>query len=350
MQYSPLGSSGVDVSRVCLGSMTWGKQNTQQDADEQIAYALAQGVNFIDTAEMYAVPPSPETYGKTEQIIGNWLSRNAQKRSDIVLASKIAGNGLSWVRDGGDITRSAVIEAVDNSLKRLQTDYIDLYQLHWPNRSTPHFGRQWPGKLTFSDVDTEQQQAGMLNILEGLNECVKAGKIKYCGLSDDTPWGISQFLNLAKAHNLPRMVSIQNEFSLAHAKDWPYLIEQCIHEDIAYLPWSPLAAGMLTGKYLNGARPEGSRWTLVQRQGLFRDTEQAGLATAEYVALAKKLNMAPAQLALAWCDQVKGVTSTIIGATNMSQLKENIAAFEMPLSEEALNDVADIFSRYPAPF
>lgn len=141
MQYNPLGSSGVNVSRVCLGSMTWGKQNTQSDADEQIAYALEQGVNFIDTAEMYAVPPSPETYGKTEEIIGNWLSRNQQKRSEVVLATKIAGNGLSWVRDGGNITRQTVIEAVDDSLKRLQTDYIDLYQLHWPNRSTPHFGR-----------------------------------------------------------------------------------------------------------------------------------------------------------------------------------------------------------------
>jgi aryl-alcohol dehydrogenase-like predicted oxidoreductase len=350
MQYSPLGSSGVDVSRVCLGSMTWGKQNTQQDADEQIAYALAQGVNFIDTAEMYAVPPSPETYGKTEQIIGNWLSRNAQKRSDIVLATKIAGNGLSWVRDGGDITRSAVIEAVDNSLKRLQTDYIDLYQLHWPNRSTPHFGRQWPGKLTFSDVDTEQQQAGMLDILEGLNECVKAGKIKYCGLSDDTPWGISQFLNLAKAHNLPRMVSIQNEFSLAHAKDWPYLIEQCIHEDIAYLPWSPLAAGLLTGKYLNGARPAGSRWTFMQRNGIFRDTPNAQKATQRYVELAHASGITPAQLALAWCNQVDGVTSSIIGATSMAQLKEDIDAFSITLSDNTLTEIGTIFKDYPQPY
>ncbi|KAF7776910.1 hypothetical protein PMAN_a2097 [Pseudoalteromonas marina] len=350
MQYSPLGSSGVNVSRVCLGSMTWGVQNTQRDADDQIAYALERGVNFIDTAEMYAVPPSPETYGKTEQIIGDWLSRNQQKRSDIVLATKVAGNGLSWVREGGDITRQAVIEAVDNSLKRLQTDYIDLYQLHWPNRSTPHFARQWPGILKFSDVDTQAHQAGMLDILEGLNDCVKAGKIKHCGLSDDTPWGISQFVSLAKEHNLPRMVSIQNEFSLAHAKDWPYLIEQCVHEDIAYLPWSPLAAGLLTGKYLEGARPKGSRWSFAQRNGIFRDTPNAQQATKLYAELAHANNMTPAQLALAWCNQVDGVTSSIIGATTMAQLKEDIDAFNITLNDETLTSIATIFKNYPMPY
>ncbi|MBE0360797.1 MULTISPECIES: aldo/keto reductase [Pseudoalteromonas] len=350
MQYSPLGSSGVDVSRVCLGSMTWGLQNTQRDADEQIAYALSKGVNFIDTAEMYAVPPSPDTYGKTEQIIGDWFSRNQQKRSDIILATKIAGNGLSWVRGGGNITRQSVIEAVDESLKRLQTDYIDLYQLHWPNRSTPHFGRQWPGMLKFTNVNTQEHQAGMLDILEGLNDCVKAGKIKHCGLSDDTPWGISQFLNLAKEHNLPRMVSIQNEFSLAHTKDWPYLIEQCVHEDIAYLPWSPLAAGLLTGKYLNGARPEGSRWTFMQRNGIFRDTPNAEQATKQYVELAHANNITPAQLALAWCNQVDGVTSSIIGATSMAQLKEDIDAFDITLSDDVLTGIDTIFRNNPMPY
>ncbi|MEL7477649.1 MAG: aldo/keto reductase [Pseudomonadota bacterium] len=350
MQFSRLGSSQIDVSRICLGSMTWGLQNNQHDADEQINYALSQGVNFIDTAEMYAVPPSPETYGKTEAIIGNWLARHKEKREQVVIATKIAGPGLSWVRNGGLITPDAIYKAIDDSLARLNTDYIDLYQLHWPNRQSPHFAQHKPNGHNFVDVDTQAEIANMEAILEALTKSIKAGKIRHWGLSDDTTWGINTYLRLAEQHNLVKPVSIQNEFSLLHAKDWPYLIENCWHEDIAYLPWSPLAAGMLTGKYLNGARPEGSRWTLVQRQGLFRDTEQAGLATAEYVALAKKLNMTPAQLALSWCDQVKGVTSTIIGATNMSQLKENIAAFDMPLSEEALNDVADIFSRYPAPF
>ena len=350
MQYSQLGSSGVSVSRVCLGSMTWGVQNTQHDADQQIAYALEQGVNFIDTAEMYAVPPSPDTYGKTEEIIGNWIARNSQKRKDIVIATKIAGNGLSWIRDGGDITRQAVIDAVDQSLKRLQTDYIDLYQLHWPNRCTPHFARQWPGMLKFTDVDAKQHTADMLDILEGLDACVKAGKIKHCGLSDDTPWGISQFLNLSKEHNLPKMVSIQNEFSLVHAKDWPYLIEQCVHEDIAYLPWSPLAAGLLTGKYLNGARPEGSRWTFMQRNGIFRDTPQSQQATKEYVELAHAHAITPAQLALAWSNQVDGVTSSIIGATTMAQLKEDIDAFDLTLSDDVLSAIDIIFRNNPMPY
>lgn len=350
MLYTPLGSSGIDVSRVCLGTMTWGVQNNQADADAQLAYALDKGVNFIDTAEMYAVPPSPDTYGKTELIIGDWLSRNKQKRDDIVLATKIAGNGLSWVRDGGDITRQAVVKAVEDSLQRLQTDVIDLYQLHWPNRTSPHFAKQWPGQIRFSEANTEQHIAGMLDILEGLNDCVKAGKIKHCGLSDDTPWGISQFLRLSEQHNLPRMVSIQNEFSLAHAKDWPYLIEQCIHEDVAYLPWSPLAAGLLTGKYLNGARPEGSRWTFMQRNGIFRDTAQSEQATKAYAALAKANNITPAQLALAWCDQVDGVASTIIGATSNEQLKENIDAFDMTLSEELLADIDKVFRQFPAPY
>ncbi len=350
MLYSPLGKSGVEVSRICLGSMTWGLQNTQADADEQIAYALANGVNFIDTAEMYAVPPTADTYGKTEAIIGDWLSRNKQKRDDIVLATKIAGNGLPWVRNGEDITRQAVIDAVESSLKRLQTDVIDLYQLHWPNRTTPHFGKHLPGNVRFSEADTQQHTASMLDILEGLNDCVKAGKIKHCGLSDDTPWGISQFLRLSEEHNLPRMVSIQNEFSLIHGKDWPYLIEQCIHEDIAYLPWSPLAGGMLSGKYQNGARPEGSRWTLTQRNGLFRNTPASMQAISQYMEIANQLRITPAQLALAWCNQVDGVSSTIIGATNMAQLKENIDAFNIQLSEQALNDIAQVYQQFPVPF
>ena len=350
MLYSPLGRSGVNVSRVCLGSMTWGLQNSQADADEQIAYALASGVNFIDTAEMYAVPPSADTYGKTEAIIGDWLSRNKAKRDDVVIATKIAGNGLPWVREGGDITRQSVIDAVEDSLKRLKTDVIDLYQLHWPNRSTPHFGRHFPGTIRFSEADTEQNKASMLDILEGLNDCVKAGKIKHCGLSDDTPWGISQFLRLSDEHNLPRMVSIQNEFSLIHGKDWPYLIEQCIHEDVAYLPWSPLAGGMLSGKYQNGARPAGSRWTISQRNGLFRNTQASEQAIGQYMAIASQLGITPAQLALAWCNQVDGVSSTIIGATSIAQLKENIDAFNIQLSEQTLNDITQVYQQFPVPF
>lgn len=350
MEYSTLGSSNLSVSRICLGSMTWGQQNSQEDANQQIDYALSQGINFIDTAEMYAVPPSPDTYGKTETIIGNWLAENPERRKEIILASKIAGPGLPWVRNAGPITGEAVIAAVDASLARLQTDYIDLYQLHWPNRTSPHFGKHFPNQFKFSDFDAKKEEADMLEILQALNECIKAGKIRHIGLSDDTPWGINTYLKLSAKYDLPRMVSIQNEFSLLHAKDWPYLIENCVHEDVAYLPWSPLAGGMLSGKYLDGKMPEGSRWTYSQRNGIFRDTPAANEAVKAYIDVAEKHGYTPCQLALAWCDQVDGVTSTIIGATSLEQLKEDIDAFSKPLSEEALADINAVFRKYPMPF
>ncbi|MUK47988.1 aldo/keto reductase [Aliivibrio fischeri] len=350
MEYSTLGSSNLSVSRICLGSMTWGKQNTQEDANQQIDYALSQGINFIDTAEMYAVPPSPDTYGKTETIIGNWLAANPERRKEIILASKIAGPGLPWVRDGGAITGEAVIAAVDASLARLQTDYIDLYQLHWPNRTSPHFGKHFPNQFKFSEFDAKKEEADMLEILQALDTCVKAGKIHHIGLSDDTPWGINTYLKLSEKYDLPRMVSIQNEFSLLHAKDWPYLIENCIHENVAYLPWSPLAGGMLSGKYLDGKMPEGSRWTFSQRNGIFRDTPAANEAVRAYMNVAEKHGYTPCQLALAWCDQVDGVTSTIIGATSLEQLKEDIEAFSKPLSDEAISDINTVFRQYPMPF
>jgi aryl-alcohol dehydrogenase-like predicted oxidoreductase len=350
MQYKKLGSSDISVSNICLGTMTWGVQNTQQDANEQIDYALAQGVNFLDTAEMYAIPPAPETYGKTEEILGNWIASNTDKREDIVVATKIAGPGMDWIRGGSEINGQSVLKAIDASLERLQTDYIDFYQLHWPNRDTPHFGKHWPGTVTFSKMDRQKQSEGMLDILEALSSCMKAGKIRHFGLSDDTTWGINEYLRLSEKYSLPKPVSIQNEFSLVKATDWPYLIENCVHEDIAYLPWSPLGSGMLSGKYLNGARPEGSRWTLVQRQGLFRDNELSNQAVQAYVDLAKQLDVTPSQLALAWCKQVDGVTSTIIGATTMSQLKENVEAFDIELDENTLNDVGEILKRYPMPF
>ncbi|WP_063651721.1 aldo/keto reductase [Aliivibrio fischeri] len=350
MEYSTLGSSNLSVSRICLGSMTWGKQNTQEDANQQIDYALSQGINFIDTAEMYAVPPSPDTYGKTETIIGNWLAANPERRKEIILASKIAGPGLPWVRNGGAITGEAVIAAVDASLARLQTDYIDLYQLHWPNRTSPHFGKHFPNQFKFSEFDAKKEEADMLEILQALDTCVKAGKIHHIGLSDDTPWGINTYLKLSEKYDLPRMVSIQNEFSLLHAKDWPYLIENCIHENVAYLPWSPLAGGMLSGKYLDGKMPEGSRWTFSQRNGIFRDTPAANEAVRAYMNVAEKHGYTPCQLALAWCDQVDGVTSTIIGATSLEQLKEDIEAFSKPLSDEAISDINTVFRQYPMPF
>ncbi len=350
MEYSKLGSSGLSVSRVCLGTMTWGLQNVQQEANEQIEYALAQGVNFIDTAEMYPVPPNKETAHQTEIILGNWLSENKSKREKLIIATKITGGGVPWIRAGGPITGDAVVAAVDKSLQRLQTSYIDLFQLHWPNRQSPHFGQHSPNAISLSTTNAKEHTAQMLDILQGLDRCVKAGKIRFCGLSDDTPWGINTYLKLSEQHNLPKMVSIQNEFNLLHSKDWPYLIENCVHEDIAYLPWSPLAGGMLSGKYQNGARPQGSRWTISQRNGLFRDTPSSHQAIAAYSDIAKQYGYTPAQLALAWCDQVDGVTSSIIGATSMAQLKDDISAFSMPLNQQALADISHVLKSYPAPF
>jgi len=330
--------------------MTWGTQNTQADADVQIEYALANGVNFMDTAEMYSIPPNAESYGKTETIIGDWLSRHPSRRQEFVLATKIAGPGLNYIRKGGPITGESIVSSVEASLKRLKTDYIDLYQLHWPNRSTPHFAKHFPGDISFTDLDRKAQSAQMLDILQGIDKCVKAGKIRHFGLSDDTTWGINEYIRLSDQHGLPRVASIQNEFSLLHAKDWPYLIENCVHEDVAYLPWSALAAGALTGKYLGGARPEGSRWSYAQRNGIFRDTPHVEKAVTAYLEVAKKHGITPAQLAVAWCDQVDGVSSTIIGATSLSQLKEDMAAFELVLSEEALKDIMIVFKEYPVPF
>ena len=351
MKYKKLGSSDLQVSEICLGSMTWGTQNDAQDAAEQIEYALDQGINFIDTAEMYAVPPTADTYGTTETCIGSWISKNPSRRQDVIIASKIAGGGLSWIRGGSDISGQSIKLAVDDSLKRLQTDYIDLYQLHWPNRSSPHFCKHWPQFLDYDKVDVEKEREEHLDILTALDDCIKAGKIRHCGLSDDTPWGINEYLSLAEKHNLPKMVSIQNEFSLIHLMvDSPHLIETCIHNDVAYLPWSPLAGGALSGKYRNGAKPEGCRWSMVQRNGLFRDTENTHAAIEAFYQVAQRHELSLTQMSLAYIYQFQGVTSTIIGATSMQQLQEDIAAYDLMLSEQVMADINEVIKRYPVPF
>ena len=350
MQYTKLGSSNLKVSRACLGTMTWGKQNTQAEADEQIEYCLAHGINFIDTAEIYPVMPAEATYGHTESIIGNWLSRNPSRRNEFVLASKIAGNGVPYIRGGAGFSGADVIPSINASLKRLQSDSIELYQLHWPNRPSPRFNQHWTNDFKSSEVNKQEHSDNMLDILQELDKAVKAGKIQHIGLSNETPWGLNQYLCLAEQHALPRIVSMQNEFSLLHANDNPLLLENCVMEDVAYLPWSPLAGGALTGKYSEGVRPVNSRWSLEQRHGIFRDTELVHKAVAEYSELATKNNMTPGQLALRWCNQVDGVTSSIFGATSMQQLKENVAAFEDTLSEELMADVLVIFKKYPIPF
>ncbi len=350
MKQVKLGSSDLQVSEVCLGSMTWGSQNTQADAFEQIDYALDQGINFIDTAELYAVPPKAETCGLTEQYIGNWLAKNPAKRKDIVLASKIAGSGLKWIRDGGKITGKAVKEALDGSLKNLQTDYLDLYQLHWPNRPNPHFCRHWPQQINYKAIDVAQEREEHLEMLGALGDCVKEGKIRHCGLSDDTPWGINEYLRLSEIHDLPKMVSIQNEFSLIHLMDSPHLIETCVLNDVAYLPWSPLAGGALSGKYRNGALPVNCRWTIEQRNGIFRDTSQSHEAIEALYEIAKHHNLSLTQMSLAWVYQFNGVTSTIIGATSMEQLIEDLGAYQLQLSEDILKEIDLVIKRYPVPF
>ncbi len=346
-----LGSSDIHVTEVCLGSMTWGQQNTEAQAFEQLDYAIKQrGINFIDTAEMYAVPPSKETAGLTETYIGNWFAANPGQREKLVLATKIAGAGIAWIRGGSPITANAIMPSIDGSLKRLQTDYIDLYQLHWPNRSTPHFARHWPGSTDPSKNDVSKERDNMLAVLEALDAALKSGKIRACGLSNETPWGIGEYHRLSEQHQLPKMVSVQNEFSLLHLKDWPYLIESCVHNDMAYLPWSPLAGGALSGKYANGQKPAGARWTMVQRNGIFRDTSHSHAAIAAYKEVADKHHLSLTQMCLAWVYQLTGVASTIIGATSMQQLTEDIDAYELALSDEVLADIGTVIKAYPQPF
>jgi aryl-alcohol dehydrogenase-like predicted oxidoreductase len=350
MKYNRLGSSDINVSRVCLGTMTWGTQNTQQDANEQIDYAISEGVNFLDTAEMYPVPPSGKVAGDTERILGDYLSRNPKKRPALVIMSKIAGRGVPYMRNGDDIKAEYITSSIDASLKRMQIDYMDVYQLHWPNRPHPHFNKHWPDDISHRKIYEEKEEENFLEVLRVLEDNIKAGKIREIGLSDETPWGVSKYIELSKKYDLPRMISVQNEFSLLHTKDWPYVIESCVIEDIAYLPWSPLAGGILSGKYLNNQVPEGSRWTFNQRHGIFRDTDNVHKAVAQYKAIADEHNMTCSQLSLAWCNSFDWVTSTIIGATKMAQLKEDIAAFDIKLDEETTKKINKVLRDYPVPF
>lgn len=350
MKKVKLGSSDLQVSEICLGSMTWGSQNTEAEAHEQIDYALEQGINFIDTAEIYSVPPKPETYGLTEKYIGTWLAKNQSKREDIVMATKVSGKEVAWIRDGELINGKGIKQAIEGSLKNLQTDYVDLYQLHWPNRPVPKFGQHWPQQLDMESIDVEKEREEHLDILTTLGELVKEGKIRYIGLSDDTPWGINEYLRLAEIHDLPKMVSIQNEFNLLHLLDSPYVIETCLLNDVAYLPWSPLAGGALSGKYRNDALPENCRWTIEQRNGIFRDTSHSHKAIEAYYDVATKHGLTLTQLSLAYVYQFKGVTSSIIGATSLEQLKEDIDAYNVVLTDEIQEEIDAVIKQFPVPF
>jgi len=346
MKYKKLGRTDIDVSLICLGTMTWGRQNTEAEGHEQMDYALDQGVNFWDTAEMYAIPPTAETYGKTEEIIGTWFAKTG-RREEVVLATKIAGPGLGWVRGGENIIdRKNILEAVESSLQRLQTDYIDLYQLHWPNRGSYHFSQHWNYKATF---EREAVEENFIEVLETLDECIRAGKIRHIGLSDETEWGTMKYLELAEKHSLPRMQSVQNEYSLTCRLFEPGFGEIAMAEDCGLLAWSPLAAGMLSGKYLDGARPDGTRWTLLSSKPA-RDTAQANEAVKRYIAVANKHGLDVTQMALAFVNSRPFVTANIIGATSMEQLKSNIASIDIDLSNDVLEDIEAVYKDFSIPY
>jgi aryl-alcohol dehydrogenase-like predicted oxidoreductase len=344
MKYTTLPNSDIKVSKICLGTMTWGNQNTEADGHAQMDFALEKGVNFFDTAELYTVPATPETYGATAKLIGSWFKKTGN-RDKIVLASKIAGGGdyTAHIRKNG-FTKKGLTEALEGSLKRLQTDYIDLYQLHWPDRGVNCFGlRDYPFKTATKEAENH------LEILETLNGFVNEGKIKQVGLSNETPWGTMQYLQTAKDHNLPRMSTIQNSYSLIHRAYEYGMSEVSLRENIGLLVYSPLAQGVLSGKYLNGETPEGARGTLFPRFIARYMTKGSVEAVAEYKKVADKHGLTLAQLSLAFVNQLPFVTSNIIGATSLVQLKENIESIDVNLSDEILKEIEEIHSRIPNP-
>ena len=345
MEYRKLGKTDLDVSLIGLGTMTWGFQNTQAEGFEQMDYALDQGINLFDTAEMYAIPPSEKTFGTTETIIGQWFS-SRKKRDDVILASKIAGPNLKWIRGGDVINKKNILMALEDSLKRLQTDYIDLYQLHWPNRDFYHFGKIWQFSPKF---DKQAQEDNFLEVLETMGALIQQGKIRHFGLSNESAWGVMRYLQLAEKYNLPRVASIQNEYSLLCRHFEPDLSEIAIQEECGLLAWSPLTRGMLSGKYLNGAQPEGARLTIETRPE-HRIDANTNVAIIKYLELAQQYDLDVTQMALAFVNCQPFVTSTLIGATNMKQLKSNIASVELKLSTEVREKIEAIRRDYPMPF
>ncbi|NNG12498.1 MAG: NADP(H)-dependent aldo-keto reductase [Halobacteria archaeon] len=345
MQYRKLGNTTLDVSVICLGTMTWGEQNTQAEAFEQMDYALAHGVNFFDTAELYSIPPKARTYGRTEEIIGNWL-RKTGNRDRIILTSKIAGPGPGWVdhiRNGRTrFNRDHLQAALEGSLKRLQTDCIDLYQLHWPERDTNFFGQ-----LGFTPGEGDDFTP-VAETLEALNDLVQAGKIRHIGLSNETPWGIMRFLQAAEELDLPRVVSVQNPYCLLNRSYEVGAAEVSWREHCGLLAYSPLGFGVLSGKYLNGVRPAGARLTLFQDYTRYSSLA-AERATAEYVALARRHGLDCARMALAFVNSRRFLTSTIIGATSMAQLRSNIGSIDLELSDEVLEGIQAIHEAHPNP-
>ena len=345
MEYRELGRTGVKVSALSLGTMTFGEQNTEAEGHVQMDYALDRGVNLFDAAEIYPIPPKPETQGRTEEIIGTWLA-GRKNRDQVLIATKVAGRStkIDWLRDETKLSRQSaaqINEALDKSLARLKTDYIDLYQLHWPDR---------PMRI-FEGLEYERlpgDSHAIHGILEALGALVRAGKVRFIGLSNETPWGLMSFLKLAEMHGLPRIVSVQNAFNLVNRSYEIGLSEITYEEQVSLLAYSPLGQGYLTGKYEHGAMPPKSRKTLFDRLGRY-EKGNGPRAISAYVALAKKHGLDPAQMAIAYAASRPFVTSAIIGATTMEQLKTDIDAADLKLSGQVLEDIDQIHLDYPNP-
>ncbi len=342
MEYRKLGSSGLNVSALSLGTMTFGEQNSEAEAHAQLDLAVSHGVNFIDTAEMYPVPPRAETSHRTESYVGTWLRR--QQRDKLIVATKIAGpaRGFKWIRETPRINREHLTAAIDGSLRRLQTDYIDLYQLHWPDRYVPMFG------ATGYDVTQERDSTPIAEQLHVLAEFVKAGKIRHIGLSNETPWGVSEFVRCAEQLGLPKIASIQNAYHLLNRTFESGLAETCRHTNVSLLGYSPLAFGWLTGKYLADPKAKG-RITLFPGFGQRYDKPNVPPAAKEYVRIAQEAGIAPATMALAFARTRWFTGSVILGATTQQQLSENLASAEVTLTAEILEKIEEVHRLYPNP-
>lgn len=343
MKYATLPHTTIEVSKICLGTMTFGEQNSEADGHAQMDYALDKGINFFDTAEMYSVPGRKETYGSTEKIIGTWFKKSGN-RDKVILASKIAGPnpGLSYIRENMDFSPASIALSIEKSLTRLQTDYIDLYQLHWPERKTNFFGQRG------FKVQNEAWNDNIHEVLETLEGFIKAGKIKHIGLSNETPWGIMRFLEESKYNNSPRIKTVQNPYSLLNRLFENGSAEVCIRENVGLLAYSPLAFGVLSGKFLSGKSQPNARITLFPQFSRY-NSAQCAEATRLYQEIADKNGLTLTELSLAFVNQQPFVTSTIIGATNLTQLEENINSIHVTLSEDILKEIEKVQSIIPDP-
>ena len=347
MRYNSLGHSEIKVSELCLGSMTWGSQNTPKDAYQQIDMALDYGVNFIDTAEMYPTTPlGKDTQGDTERIIGIWIAQSG-KRSNLIIATTVSGKGYKNVRDGAPISPTSITTALENSLRSLRTDYIDLYQLHWPNRGSYMFRQNWT--YDPSQQDTNSTLDHMMETLQHLDSLRRSGKVRHIGLSNETAWGTSRWLAMAKTHNLPQMVSIQNEYSLLCRLFDLDMAELSHNENIGLLSYSPLAAGLLSGKYADGTTPTGTRRSINADLG-GRINEHLWPALNGYLDIAERHELDPCQMALAWAATRPFITSQIIGATSITQLQTALESTNITLSDAVMYDIQNNYRRYPMPF